>query len=139
MPIEIAWTLGAAALLIIAVALLVLALSVIGLVREARSVVRASARIMAVVETELPPTLGHLRDLAARLQATAEGLPPRLERIDGLIAEGEQTLAAVRSSAEAAQEIARAPREAVDRVGRGLRSLVGRSSPPSKSPPEDGG
>jgi uncharacterized protein YoxC len=130
-PIEVVWLIAAVALLVIAVAVLVLALSVVGLVREARSVVRAGARTMAVIESELPPTLKHLRDLAARLDATARDLPPRLERLDGLLEEGELTLAAVRSSAEAAEDIARAPREAVDRVGRGLRSLVTRKAPGS--------
>jgi uncharacterized protein YoxC len=87
-PLEVVWTIAAVALLVIAFALLVLAIGVLGLVREGRSVIRSAARILAVVESELPPTLGHLRDLAARLRATAADVPPRLERLDGLIEEG---------------------------------------------------
>ncbi|MGZ6377773.1 MAG: hypothetical protein ACXWO2_04335, partial [Candidatus Limnocylindrales bacterium] len=61
------------------------------------------------------------RDLTGKLDGLAGELPPRLERLDALLTESDETLAAVRSSAEATEQVARVPLDAVDRVRRTLR------------------
>ncbi len=77
--------------------------------------------LLALLEAELPPTLGHMRDLTAKLDELADELPPRLQHLDALLDEGDETLAALRSSAEATEQVVRVPLDAMKRVRRGLR------------------
>ena len=123
MSVEIVAAIAAAALLIVALGLIVLIAAVLRLLRDARAALAATARVVAAVEAELPPTLGHARDLIANLNRIAAGLEPRLEHLDLLLDEAEQALAAVQSSAAATERIARAPLATAARVRRGLRSV----------------
>jgi uncharacterized protein YoxC len=121
MPIELIWGIVAVALLVIAVALTVLASSVVRLVREARVALASSQRLLWMLETELPPTVAQLRSLAGKMDGLADDLPPRLERLDALLDDSDETLAAVRASAEATEQVARVPLDAVERVRHVLR------------------
>jgi uncharacterized protein YoxC len=121
MSIELIWAIVALALLVLALCGAALTYVLLRLVREARAALTSSQRLLGVLEDELPPTLHQLRDLTGKLDGLAEELPPRLERLDALLTEGEETLAAVRSSAEATEQVARVPLDAVDRVRRTLR------------------
>ena len=55
------------------------------------------------------------------MDGLADDLPPRLERLDALLDESDETLAAVRASAEATEQVARVPLDAVERVRHVLR------------------
>ncbi len=121
MALEVIWGVLAAAALIVALALLVLLVALLRLMREARATLASGTRLLALLEAELPPTLGHMRDLTAKLDELADQLPPRLEHLDALLDEGDETLAALRSSAEATEQVVRVPLDAMKRVQRGLR------------------
>ncbi len=120
MAIEVIWTVLAGAVLIVALALVVLLVALLRVAREARAALASGTRLLALLETELPPTLGHLRDMATKLDGLAEQLPPRLDHLDALLDEGDQTLAALRSSAEATEQVVRVPLRAMKRVRRTL-------------------
>ncbi|MGZ3588898.1 MAG: hypothetical protein ACXVAE_07505 [Candidatus Limnocylindrales bacterium] len=121
MSIELIWAIVALALLVLALCGAALTYVLVRLVREARAALTSSQRLLGMLEDELPPTLRQLRDLTGKLDGLAGELPPRLERLDALLTESDETLAAVRSSAEATEQVARVPLDAVDRVRRTLR------------------
>lgn len=111
-----------AALVVAALAALLLAVGVYRLARELASLSRATERTLSVIDTELPQALADLRIAAANVRRLSEELEPRLARADGLIDEGEQTLLALRSTAEAAEEIVRGPAAAIERTRRTVRA-----------------
>ncbi|MGZ6344777.1 MAG: hypothetical protein ACXWOW_05640 [Candidatus Limnocylindrales bacterium] len=121
MSIELIWAIVALALLVLALCGATLTYVLVRLVREARAALTSSQRLLGMLEDELPPTLRQLRDLTGKLDGLAGELPPRLERLDALLTESDETLAAVRSLAEATEQVARVPLDAVDRVRRTLR------------------
>jgi uncharacterized protein YoxC len=110
------------AVLVAALAALLLAVGVYRLARDLRSLARATERTLAVVDGELPHTLGDLRAAAANLRRLSDELRPRVERVDALIDEGEQTLLSLRATAEAAEEIVRGPAAAIERTRRTVKA-----------------
>ena len=121
MPVDVIWGIAAVALLVIALALGALAVTVLRLSREAHAALASGQRLLWMLESELPPTVTQLRELTGKLDGLADEMPPRLERLDALLDEGEETLAAVRASAEATEQVARVPLDAVERVRHVLR------------------
>jgi len=121
MPVDVIWGIAAVALLVIALALGALAVTVLRLSREAHAALASSQRLLWMLESELPPTVTQLRELTQKLDGLADEMPRRLERLDALLDEGEETLAAVRASAEATEQVARVPLDAVERVRRTFR------------------
>lgn len=110
------------ALAVVALTAVALAVAVIRLVREVRAVVRAAEENMRLVSELLPPALNDLRVTTGNLSRLSSELEPRLERVDGLLDEGERTLLALRATAEAGEELVRGPAAAVDRARRTVRA-----------------
>jgi uncharacterized protein YoxC len=111
------------ALLCVAVAALIAALALWRVARDVRGVTRSLDEVTTALRTELPPTLQELRAAAANANRLSAELPPRLERIDALLDEGDATLKSVRATADAAQEIVRGPSVAMDRAKGAARSV----------------
>ena len=110
------------ALAVAALAALLLAVGVYRLARDLASLSRATERTLGVIDAELPPTLADLRAASANLRRLSEEIQPRLERIDGVVSEGEQTMLALRATAEAAEEIVRGPAVAIERTRRTVKA-----------------
>ena len=106
------------ALIVIAIAALLLAVAVVRLAASTGRLTSAAERNLATIESELPPLLAELRTTSANLRRLSEELGPRLERVDTLLDEGEATIAALRATSEAAEEIVRGPVAAVERARR---------------------
>jgi uncharacterized protein YoxC len=123
MTIEVVWLVVSVSIAVIAVSALIAALSLRGLARDARSLARSSERLVTMVQEELPPTLGQLRDLTVEMERLAHDLGPRLERTDRLVDEVEDTLGALRGTLVAAETIIRGPLDAVDRARQTVRSV----------------
>ena len=121
--IEAVWLVIGISIAVIAIAVLVAALSLRALARDARSLAQSSERLVRVIHDELPPTLGQLRDLTVELEQLTHDLGPRLERIDRLVDEVEDTLGALRGTLVAAEGIIRGPLDAVDRARQTVRSV----------------
>lgn len=110
------------ALSVVALAVLLLAVGVYRLARDLASLSRATERTLAVIDSELPPTLADLRVASANLRRLSEELEPRVARVDALLDEGEQTMVALRATAEAAEEIVRGPAAAIERTRRTVKA-----------------
>jgi uncharacterized protein YoxC len=111
-----------AALAVLAISAIVLAVGVYRLARDLAGLARATQRTLSVIDAELPATLADLRTAAANLRRLSDELEPRVVRIDGLLDEGEQTVQALRSTAEAAEEIVRGPAAAIERTRRTVKA-----------------
>ena len=122
-PADVVGAVATAALVVVALAVVLASIALFGLARDARRLTARAEQLLAVVDSELPPTLAQLRRLSANLEQFSTELQPRLRRVDRLTDEAEATLAALRSSVEATQEVVRLPRTAVARVQRTIREV----------------
>ncbi len=96
------------------------------------AVIRTGAearRLMSTVQAELPQTFEQARATAASVESLTAELALRVERLDRLADEAEETLLALRSTISAADSIVRGPADAMDgakrtaeSVGKGLLS-----------------
>ena len=109
-------------LAVVAISALVLAVSLVRLARDLRALAGSAERNLRAVEEELAPALHDLRATSANLRRLSDELGPRLERVDGLIDEGEGTVVALRATAEAAEDLVRGPAAAMDRARRTVRA-----------------
>ena len=123
MPADLVGAVATAALVVVALAVVLAAIAIFGLARDARRLTTRAERLLGTVDSELPPTLAQLRRLTANLEQLSTELQPRLRRVDRLTDEAEATLAALRSSVEATEEVVRLPRTAVARVQRTIREV----------------
>lgn len=115
--------------LIAAICLVVLT---VALVAIALAVVRAAAdarRLVSSLQDELPQTLQQARATAASVETLTAELASRVERLDRLADETEDTLVALRATISAADSIVRGPADVMDgakrtaeSVGKGLLS-----------------
>ena len=110
------------ALAVLALSALLLAIGVYRLARDLGALSRATQRSLSIIDTELPQTLTDLRSASANVRRLSDELDPRLERIDGLLDEGEQTIVALRATVEAAEDIVRGPAAAIERTRRKVRA-----------------
>jgi uncharacterized protein YoxC len=110
------------ALVVAAIAALLVAVGIYRLARELGSLSRATQRTLSAIDSDLPATLADLRAASANLRRLSDELEPRVARIDGLLDEGEQTLVALRSTVEAAEEIVRGPAAALERTRRTVKA-----------------
>ena len=116
-------------LLLIALALLVAVLVAIPLLRESRRLATDARRLVGLTETELRPALAELRELTQTLNEVAGELRPRLDRVDTLAGDAEETMESVRRAADAVARYADLPAAGVASVAAGLRqaaSIFGR-------------
>ena len=122
-PVEILWLAAAIALVIVALAALVLAVAAARLAGDVRRLTVRTDRLLESLEAQLPPTLASTRELSGNLARLSSELAPRLGRVDELLEETQATLATLRSSLEATEDIVRGPADAVAGVQRTVRSL----------------
>lgn len=106
------------ALVVIVISFLVIALAVRRLTRDVATVAAAANKLLDEVQTEVPPALHDLRASAASLARLSAEVPPRVERVDALLDEADATVASLRATVEAAEDMVRGPAAAVDRARR---------------------
>jgi hypothetical protein len=109
---------GIGALVVIALAALIAAIALWRVSGDVRGVTRSLTETVSIVQAELPPTMKELRDSATNLRRVSDELSPRIERIDALLDETDATVASLRATVEAAEDIVRGPSAAVDRARR---------------------
>ena len=130
---------------LIALALVVFVLAALPLMRDLRRLVADARRLTALTETELRPAVTELRELTATLNEVSAEVRPRLERVDLLADDAQETLASVRGAADALARYADLPAAGIASVAAGLRragGLFGRGRPghgPVESPDETEG
>jgi ABC-type transporter Mla subunit MlaD len=110
------------ALVVIALTAILLAIAVRRLLRDLAGLSAAAEETTSLINEQLPATLADLRGASANLARLSGELDPRLERVDGLLDESEQTLLSLRATVEAAEEMVRGPAAAVDRARRTVRA-----------------
>ena len=110
------------ALVVIALTAIFLAIAVRRLLRDLAGLSAAAEETTRLVNEQLPATLTDLRGASANVARLSGELDPRLERVDGLLDESEQTLLSLRATVEAAEEMVRGPAAAVDRARRTVRA-----------------
>lgn len=115
--------------LIAAICLVVLALAAAVVAWAVLRTARDARRLMAGLQAELPQTLQQARGTAAAVESLTSDLRPRVERLDRLADEAEETLIALRATIAAADSIVRGPADVMDgakrtaeNVGKGLLS-----------------
>jgi len=113
---------AAGALIVLALTVVVLAVAIRRLLRELSGLLSAAEETTRLVNEQLPATLADLRGASANLARLSAEADPRLERVDGLLDEGEQTLLSLRATVEAAEEMVRGPAAAVDRARRTVKA-----------------
>jgi uncharacterized protein YoxC len=106
------------ALVLIALAALIAAIALWRVARDVRRVTRSANEVLGIVNTELPATLKELRLAATNLDRVSAEVQPRVGRVDALLDEADGTLASLRATIEAAEDIVRGPAAAVDRAKR---------------------
>lgn len=113
---------AATCLVVLAVAAAIAAWAVFRIGADAR-------RLMVTLQTEVPQTLQQARATASAVESLTADLAPRVERLDGLADEAEETLVALRATIAAADSIVRGPADVMDgakrtaeSVGKGLLS-----------------
>jgi uncharacterized protein YoxC len=115
--------------LIAAICLVVLAVAAAAVAWAAIRGAGDARRLMAALQAEIPQTLQQGRATAAAAEALTADLRPRVERLDRLADEAEDTMIALRATIAAADSIVRGPADVMDgakrtaeSVGKGLLS-----------------
>jgi uncharacterized protein YoxC len=111
------------ALAVIALSVLIIAISVWRLSRDVRHVTRSASETLNVVNAELPATLKELRQATTNVSRVSAELQPRIARIDALLDEADGSVASLRATIEAAEDIVRGPAAAVDRAKRTVGAI----------------
>ncbi len=106
------------ALVVIVISFVAIALAVRRLTRDVATVAAAANKLLEEVQSEVPPALHDLRTSSASLARLSAEVPPRVERVDTLLDEADATLASLRATVEAAEDMVRGPAAAVDRARR---------------------
>ncbi len=106
----------AVATVLAAVALLVVALVAYRLARDVR-------RTLERLDDELPATLRQGRSTAEEVSRTVAQVRPRLERLDRLADEAEDTLATLRGTLAATESIVRGPADVMEGARRTVQSV----------------
>ncbi|MBA3850947.1 MAG: DUF948 domain-containing protein [Chloroflexi bacterium] len=109
--------------LIAAICLVVLTAAVLGI---AWAVIRSGAearRLMAELHEEVPRTLRQASATAASVESLTADLASRVERLDRLADEAEETLVALRATIAAADSIVRGPADVMDGAKRTAESM----------------
>ena len=109
-------------LAVIALAALVGALALRRAATDVRRVARSASQLLDVMNQEVPAALRDLRTTSAQLARVAAEVPPRLERVDGLLEEADASVQSLRATIEAAEDMVRGPAAALDRAKRGVQS-----------------
>ena len=123
MTIELLWLVIALGVVVIATSVVVIAVALWRLAADARQAAVRADGLLAMLDTELPPTLAALRATAAELDALARGSTSRLEVIERLADEGQETMIAVRELSASINEIVRGPADTVNGVRRSARMV----------------
>jgi methyl-accepting chemotaxis protein len=123
-PVELSATIGALALVAMAVAMILIALLVLRLSSDVRRLLASSERLVDETNRDLPGAIAEVRSLASSLRNASDGLEPRLDRLDRLADEAEATLVTVRTAAESVGEVVNGPLAAIGGVSRGLRGVA---------------
>jgi len=121
--IELLWLVIAIAAAVVAASVVAIAVAVWRLATDARVTTRRADRVLAVLDTELPPTLAALRTSAAELDALAGETAARLVLVERLAEEGQRTMAAVRELSNSVNEILRGPADTVNGVRRSAKMV----------------
>jgi uncharacterized protein YoxC len=111
-----------AAVAVAALSALIAAVALWRVSRDVGRVARSLDEAVAMVRSELPPTLRDLRESATNLRRVSDELTPRVERVDALLDEADATLQSLRATVETAEEIVRGPAAAVDRARRTVKA-----------------
>ncbi len=111
------------ALGVIALSAFIIAIAVWRLSRDVRRVTRSACETLSVVNTELPATLKELRLAATNIGRVSAELQPRIARVDALLDEADGSVASLRATIEAAEDIVRGPAAAVDRAKRTVGAI----------------
>jgi uncharacterized protein YoxC len=106
------------ALAVVALSVLIIAISIWRLARDVRRVTRSASEALSIVNTELPATLKELRQATTNVSRVSTELQPRIGRVDSLLDEADGTVASLRATIEAAEDIVRGPAAALDRAKR---------------------
>ena len=114
-----------AALVCIALAALIGAFALVRVSRDVRRVARSLNDVTAALNAELPQTLSELRQTSANLNRVSQEVAPRLARVDALFDEADATVASLRATVEAAEDIVRGPAAAMDRAKRAAGAVGG--------------
>jgi uncharacterized protein YoxC len=110
------------ALAVIALAALIGAVALRRTARDVRAVATSANELLGVLNQEVPAALRDLRTTSAELAKVAAQVPPRLERVDGLLDEADASVQSLRATIEAAEEMVRGPAAALDRAKRGVHA-----------------
>lgn len=84
---------------------------------------RDVGRSLARLDEELPATLRQARSTAEEVSLTAAEVRPRLERLDSLADEAEETIVTLRATLSATQSIVRAPADVMEGARRTVQSV----------------
>ena len=90
---------------------------------DARVTASRADRVLAMLDTELPPTLASLRASAAEFDALAGESAARLIVVERLAEEGQETMVAVRELSSSVNEILRGPADTVSGVRRSAKMV----------------
>ena len=123
MSVELLWLVIGVAAIVIAASVAVIALAVWRLAGDARTTTGHADRVLAMLDTELPPTLAAVRASARELDALAGESAARLVVVERLAEEGQETMVAVRELSASVNEILRGPADTVNGVRRSARMV----------------
>ena len=123
MSIELLWLVIAVGTIVVAASVVAIAVALWRLAADARVTTARADRVLAMLDTELPPTLAALRTSAAQLDALAGETAGRLVVLERLAGEGEETMAAVRELSRSVNDILRGPADTVSGVRRSARMV----------------
>jgi hypothetical protein len=121
--IELLWLAIAIAAVAIGASAVAIAVAVWRLATDARVTATRADRVLAMLDTELPPTLAALRASTAELDALAGESAARLVMLERLAEEGQETMVAVRELSTSVNEILRGPADTVNGVRRSARMV----------------
>ena len=123
MSIELLQLVVAVAVIVIAASVAAIAVALWRLAGDARAATTRADAVLAMVDTELPPTLAALRSTARELDALAGESAGRLVLLEQLAQEGQETMVAVRELSGSVNEIMRGPADTVNGVRRSARMV----------------